>query len=297
MEMLIIGEKVNVMMKKIGQAMKERDKKPIQEMALLQVEGGANWLDINLGPATKEGPERMRFVVEAVMEVTDVPLALDTMNIEAMKAGLETVKDREVMINSISSQPERIEKLMPMAVEHNAWVVGLCLNEKGNVPRDANERVEVAYNIIMAAQEYGIPLDKLLIDPIVLPVSVSQDQVHALIQSMDMLQGVFAEFDPKPGTVVGLSNVSNSIPDEDLARLINRTLLGVLMAKGLTAAIVDPNDEELMGVMRRNEDYQIIEKIVNGEPVDESDPKVIKYVKTYKVLTEETLYCHSYLEI
>jgi 5-methyltetrahydrofolate corrinoid/iron sulfur protein methyltransferase len=294
--MLIIGEKVNVMMKAIGAAIKDREKKPIQEMALLQAEGGANWLDINLGPATKEGPEKMRFVVEAVQEVTDLPLALDTMNIDAMQAGLEVVKG-EVMINSISSGPERIEKLMPMAVEHNAWVVGLTLNAQGNVPRDADERVEVAYNILMAAQEYGIPVEKILIDPIVLPISVTQDQTHALVDSMDMLQGVFAEFDPSPGTVVGLSNVSNGVPDESLCSLINRTLLAVLMAKGLTAAIVDPNDEELMGIISKNEEYQIVEKIVKGEAVDESDPLTIKLLKTWKVLTEQTLYAHSYLEL
>jgi 5-methyltetrahydrofolate corrinoid/iron sulfur protein methyltransferase len=276
--------------------MKAYEKKPIQEMALLQVEGGANWLDINLGPATKEGPERMRFVVEAVQEVTDIPLALDTMNVEAMKAGLDVVKG-EVMINSISSQPDRIEALMPLAVEKNTWVVGLTLNDQGNVPRDANERVEVAYNIIMAAQEYGIPMDKLLIDPIVLPISVTQDQVHALVDAMDMMQGVFAEFDPAPGTVVGLSNVSNSVPDEEIASLINRTLLAVLMVKGLTATIVDPNDEELMGVINKNEEYQIVEKIVNGEDVDESDPLSLKLLKTWRVLTEENLYAHSYLEL
>jgi 5-methyltetrahydrofolate corrinoid/iron sulfur protein methyltransferase len=294
--MLVIGEKVNVMMKKIGQAMKDFDKKPIQEMALLQVEGGANWLDINLGPATKQGPERMKFVVETVQEVTDIPLALDTMNVDAMKAGLEVVKG-ETMINSISSQPDRIATLMPLAVERNCWVVGLVLNDSGNVPRDASERVEVAYNIIMAAQEHGIPMDKLLIDPIVLPVCVSQDQVHGLIDAMDMLQGVFAEFDPCPGTVVGLSNVSNGVPDEDLASLINCTLLATLMAKGLTAAIVDPNDEALMGIINKNDDYKIVEKIVNGEAVDESDPKTLKFVKTVKILTEETLYAHSYLEL
>lgn len=294
--MLIIGEKVNVMMKAIGAAIKDRDKKPIQEMALLQAEGGANWLDINLGPATKEGPEKMRFVVESVQEVTDLPLALDTMNIDAMAAGLEVVKG-EVMINSISSGPERIEKLMPMAVEHNAWVVGLTLNAQGNVPRDADERVEVAYNILMAAQEYGIPTEKILIDPIVLPICVTQDQTHALVDSMDMLQGVFAEFDQAPGTVVGLSNVSNGVPDESLCSLINRTLLAVLMAKGLTAAIVDPNDEELMGIISKNEEYQIVEKIVKGEAVDESDPLTLKLLKTWKVLTEETLYAHSYLEL
>ena len=294
--MLVIGEKVNVMMKVIGGAIKNREKKPIQEMALLQAEGGANWLDINLGPATKEGPEKMRFVVESVQEVTDLPLALDTMNIEAMQEGLKVVKG-EVMVNSISSQQDRMDQLMPMAVEHDAWVVGLTLNAQGNVPRDANERVEVAYNILMTAQEHGIPMDKILIDPIVLPISVTQDQVHALVDSMDMLQGVFAEFDPAPGTVVGLSNVSNSVPDESLCSLINRTLLAVLMAKGLTAAILDPNDEELMGIVNKNEEYQIVEKIVNGESVDESDPLTLKLLKTVRVLNEETLYAHSYLEL
>ncbi len=294
--MIIIGEKVNVMMKAIGAAIKERDKKPIQEMALLQAEGGANWLDINLGPATKEGPEKMRFVVEAVQEVTDLPLALDTMNIEAMKAGLETVKG-EVMINSINSMPERIEALMPLAKQYDAWVVLLTLNAEGNVPRDANERLEVAYNLVTAAQEYEIPLSKCLIDPIVLPISVAQDQVHALIDTMDMLQGLNAEFPEPPGSVVGLSNVSNGVTDKEVAEIINRTLLGVLMAKGLTAAIVDPNDEKLMGVASRNEEYAIIEKVVNGESVDESDPLVRQVVKTVRVLTEETLYCDAYLQL
>jgi 5-methyltetrahydrofolate corrinoid/iron sulfur protein methyltransferase len=294
--MIIIGEKVNVMMKVIGNAIKEREKKPIQEMALLQAEGGANWLDINLGPATKEGPEKMRFVVEAVQEVTDLPLALDTMNIEAMKAGLEAVKG-EVMINSINSLPERIEALMPLAKQYDAWVVLLTLNAEGNVPRDANERLEAAYNLVTAAQEYEIPLSKCLIDPIVLPISVAQDQIHALIDTMDMLQGLNAEFPEPPGSVVGLSNVSNGVTDAEVAEIINRTLLGVLMAKGLTAAIVDPNDEKLMGVAGRNAEYQIIEKVVNGESVDESDPLVQQVIKTVKVLTEETLYCDSYLQL
>jgi 5-methyltetrahydrofolate corrinoid/iron sulfur protein methyltransferase len=294
--MLIIAEKINVMMTAIGAAIKERDKKPIQEMALLQAEGGANWLDINLGPATKEGPEKMRFVVESVQEVSNLPLALDTMNIEAMKAGLEVVKG-EVMINSINSMPARVEALMPLVNKYNAWVVLLTLNAEGNVPRDANERLEVAYNLVMAAQEHEIPLSKCLIDPIVLPISVTQDQVHHLVDTMDMLAGLGAEFPEPPGSVVGLSNVSNGVTDEKVAGILNRTLLGVLMAKGLTAAIVDPNDEPLMGVANRNDEYKLIEKVVNGESVDESDPMAKQIIKTVRVLTEETLYCDSYLDL
>ncbi len=294
--MLIIAEKINVMMKAIGAAIKDRDAKPIQEMALLQAEGGANWLDINLGPATKEGPEKMRFVVESVQAVSNLPLALDTMNIEAMKAGLEAVKG-EVMINSINSMPDRIAQLMPLVNQYDAWVVLLTLNAEGNVPRDANERLEVAYNLCMAAQEHEIPMSKCLIDPIVLPISVTQDQVHHLVDTMDMLAGLAAEFPEPPGSVVGLSNVSNGVADEKVAGILNRTLLGVLMAKGLTAAIVDPNDEALMGVANRNDEYKLIEKVVKGESVDESDPLAKQVVKTVRVFTEETLYCDSYLDL
>lgn len=294
--MLIIGEKVNVMTKAIGQAIKDRDPKPIQEMALLQAEGGANWIDINLGPATKEGPEKMEFVVKAVQGVTDLPLALDTMNIDAMEAGLKVVKGQK-MINSISSMPERMERLMPMVLDYDALMVGLVLNENGNVPRDAAERVEVSYTIIMKAMEYGIPLDRIYIDPIVLPVCVTQDQVRALIDSMDMLMEMFNEFEQRPGTVVGLSNVSNTVPDEEIASFLNRILLAVLMVKGLTATIVDPNDEKLMGVIGKNEEYQIVEKILKGESVDESSPLVSDIMKTIKVFNEETLYCHDYLKL
>jgi hypothetical protein len=87
------------------------------------------------------------------------------------------------------------------------------------------------------------------------------------------------------------------VPNKSLSNLINRALLAALMSKRLTAAIVDPNDEELMGVANKNEEYRIVEKIVNGEEVDENDPLTIKLLKTWRVFTEETLYCHSYLEL
>ena len=115
--MIVIGEKINVMSKSIGPAMKERDPEPIRRMALSQVEHGADVLDINLGPATKNGPETMRWVVEVVQEaVPDTRLCLDTMNPDAMRAGLELCKLQPI-INSTSAERARLETFLPMAAQ------------------------------------------------------------------------------------------------------------------------------------------------------------------------------------
>src|SRR5512147_50016 len=115
--MLIIGENLNVISKKIGQALKDRDPGPIREMAEAQTRAGVDLIDINLGPARKAGAELMEWVVKTVQEVTDVPLSLDTSNVEAMEAGLRASK-KKALINSISARPERMEALMPLAKKY-----------------------------------------------------------------------------------------------------------------------------------------------------------------------------------
>ncbi len=126
--MLLIGESLNVISKKIGAAYKERDPKPIQEEALFQREKGMDYIDINLGPAKKDGHELMPWVVQTVQEVVDdVPLALDTSNIDAIAAALKVYKDtpQPPLINSIMVRPERYEAMVPLAVEHNADFIAL----------------------------------------------------------------------------------------------------------------------------------------------------------------------------
>ena len=136
--MLIIGENLNVISKKIGQALKERDPKPIREMAEAQTRAGVDLIDLNLGPARKAGAELMEWVVKTVQEVTDVPLCLDTMNVKAMEAGLAAC-NKKALINSISARPERISALMPLAKRYDAGFIAMTLGVEG-IPRDANER-------------------------------------------------------------------------------------------------------------------------------------------------------------
>jgi 5-methyltetrahydrofolate corrinoid/iron sulfur protein methyltransferase len=293
--MYIVAEKVNVITTKIKDAMVARDKGPIQEMVKVQLEGGPNAIDINLGPATKNGPEIMQWMVETCEEVTDLPLSLDTMNMDAMEAGLQVGKNPKI-INSISNVQERMDRLIPLVIKYNAKAVGLCTSEAG-VPRDDGERVTNGYNLMMAFDAAGIGHDDYWIDPIVLPIGVAQDQVHNLLKATQM----FSELPEKPHLICGLSNVSNKCGlSPENAEFVNRIYLAVLMGHGMDAAIVDPNDAKLMAVARQESpEYDlalIAEGLKEGE-LDLNDPLQLAIKKTVKLFHEETLFAASYLEL
>lgn len=259
--MIIIGEKINVMSKSLGQAMQERNPEPILEMARKQVEAGANYLDINIGPATKDGPELMEWLVTTIQSQIDIPLSLDTTNYEAMEAGLKVHKGKAI-VNSASGEPERLEKMSDLAAKYGAALIGLCLTSEG-IPRDANERAAVATEILMKTMEKGIPTEDLYLDPLILPVGVAQKDAQEVMEAIKIFKQLS---DPPPKTVVGLSNVSNSTP-RTVKSWLDRTLLAMLIAVGLDAAILDPLDRDLMATL-----------------------------KTALVFRNEILYCHSYLE-
>ena len=274
--MLVIGEKVNIMSNTIGPAMKERNAGPIQEMALKQVEGGADILDINLGPATKGGPEMMEYVVKVVQEaVPDTRLCLDTMNPEAMEAGLK-VCNLQPIINSTSAERARLETYLPMAKTYEAEIIGLAMTEAG-VSRDANERLMAATEIMGAMMEFDVPLDRLYLDPLLLPIAVAQQQAVEATQAIEMFKQLN---EPPLKSTVGLSNIYNGCP-EHVKSPLAAALLAVLIPAGLTSAIMDPNDELQMAVV--NEDEAVLS-------ADET------IAKSMSVLKNETLYCNSYLD-
>jgi 5-methyltetrahydrofolate corrinoid/iron sulfur protein methyltransferase len=274
--MIVIGEKINVMSKTIGPAMKSREPEPIRRMALHQVEGGADVLDINLGPATKEGPEMMQWVVNVVQEtVPDTRLCLDTMNPEAMEAGLKVCKLQPI-INSTSAERARLETFLPLAKTYDAEIIGLAMTEKG-VSRDATERVEAAMTIMGAFAEFDVPLDRLYLDPLLLPVGVAQQQAVEAAEAITMF-GLLNE--PPLKTTVGLSNIYNGCP-EHVKSPMAAALLAILIPAGLTSAIMDPNDELQMMVARTDPaELQLTDEIE----------------KSMAILRNETLYCHSYLD-
>lgn len=272
--MIVIGEKINVMSKAIGAAMKERDAEPVRRMALRQVEGGADVLDINLGPATKNGPETMTWVVDLVQEtVPDTRLCLDTMNPEAMRAGLERCKLQPI-INSTSAERARLDTFLPLAKEFDAEIIGLAMTEKG-ISRDTSERLMAATEIMAAMAEYGLTTDRLYLDPLLLPVSVAQEQAPEALVSISM----FKELDPSLKTVVGLSNIYNGCPEHAKSALA-AAYLTLLVPAGLDAAIMDPNDDLQMRAAR------------DAASLASED----SVARSVSILNNETLYCHSFLD-
>ena len=187
--MKTIGENLNVIKTVIGQAFKDRNPEPIQKMALEEKEAGVDWIDINLGPARKGGPELMQWVVNTVQEVVpDVPLSLDTSNIEAIEAGLEVCKVTP-LVNSIMARPERYSVMIPLAAKYGADVVALMWGPDG-LPRDENERAALAVELVYAMNEAGIDNEKIYVDPIITPVNIQQEQLMANLTFMQMLQDI-----------------------------------------------------------------------------------------------------------
>lgn len=292
--MILVGENINVISKTIGPAMKERIAEPIQKMAAAEAKAGIDYLDLNIGPARKGGDELMDWLVNTVQAVTDLPLSLDTTNPVATEAGMKACKGK-VLINSISLQPERLEKILPIARQYNADIIGLLWGVEG-MPRDANERCMLAVDLVYKANQAGIPTENIWIDPIVTPICVEVNQVKAGLEFMSML----AEIAPGCKSIVGLSNISNGAPSH-LRPYLNRTYLAMLMKYGIYSAIVDAFDNELVRLARGKipEIISLVHRLMDGEQPDMAslNLKEVEYVKTFRVLNGETLYSDSWLEI
>ncbi len=291
--MILIGENINVMNKKIKEAMSERKKEVIQKIAIESKNNGVDYLDLNIGPARKDGPFLMEWIIKVVREVCDLPLSLDTTNIEALKVGLEIEGERAI-INSIQATEERMEELLPLVKKYNCKFIGLLLGKEG-MPRDENERGAIAANFLAKIDEYEIPHSNVYFDPIVLPVRFQQEQVVATLEFMKMFDELF----PDCNTTCGLSNVSNGALKE-LRGLINRTYIVMLWKYGMDSAIIDAYDRELISIVRGEKEnikkliWRVMDEDVDISSLSEDE---IDYVKTVNVLQGKTIYSDSYLKL
>jgi cobalamin-dependent methionine synthase I len=296
MKVAAIAESINIMGKRSGTAMNERNPGPVQEMAKEESGAGASYLDLNIGPARKDGIELMPWIVQTVEAASSVPLCLDTTNTDAMAAGFKVVKNREAAImNSISAQPERMEKLIPVAAEAGCNVIALLWGPDG-MPRDSNERCAMAVDLMMALAEAGIPNEKMLFDPIGTPITLGADQIASGLEFMSMLQ----EIAPGAGSTVGLSNVSNGVA-EHLRKYLDRTYLIMLMKYGITTAIVNSYDSELMAICK-GERQDLVDMVHNMMDGNDPDPSgltgtALEHYKTYKVLSGQNVFSESWLTL
>lgn len=276
----------------VAEALQERRKDPLQELAIKQKETGADYLDLNVGPIRKD-PEVLPWLVEIIQEVTDLPLSLDTMNATAMDMGLTVCKNK-ALINSASGKQTSKNEMLPLAIKYNIEIVISVLTDAG-IPSDATSRAEAIMETVSYANELGIPNENIWVDPIMMPISADQTGVVECLEFMKMLEDIC----PGAKSTLGLSNLSNGVP-EHLRGILNRTELVMLERYGQFSAIADSFDEELIKLIRgelpqiKDVIYKVMDEEIN---LSSLSGKELEYAKTVNVLLGRSLYSHAWLEV
>lgn len=242
--MLIIGEKLNSARKKVREMIENRDVKSIQDLAEKQVEGGAEMLDVNSSAANGDKEENMEWLVKTVQEVVNIPLCIDSPDAEEIEKGLEVYNwDKgKALINSITGEKEKIERLLPTIIKYKCAVVALAMDERG-IPDDSKTRVEIAKKLIKVLNDAGVPLEDIFIDPLVVPIGTNDK--NGLV-TMETIRSVKEAY-PEVKVVTGLSNISFGLPER---KLINQVFMILSMGCGMDAVIIDSTDKRMMAITK-----------------------------------------------
>ncbi len=238
--MIVIGEKINGTRKKVSAAISEKNTVFIQNLAISQVDAGADYLDVNAGTAPDIEPADLVWLIKTVQEVTDVPLCLDSANPSALKAGFAAV-DKRPIVNSLSGERNRIEDILPLACKEQTELIVLALDDKG-IPNSVQQRVEIITRLIGMTRNGGLADKNLFIDPLV--TALSTDTASG-IRAFEAMRIIKKEF-PEVHLTAGLSNISYGLPSRSI---VNQAFAVLAMDAGLDSAIIDPEDRYLQSIM------------------------------------------------
>lgn len=226
----MIGEKINPTgRKRLAAALTNRDYDYVADLAVRQVEAGADVLDINVGVPGIDDVKTICEVIEVVADAVDVPLCIDSPNHDAVAAALEVCPGRP-LVNSVNGEEASMAAILPLIKEHDAAVIGLTLDEAG-IPETAADRFAVARKIIDRAESLGIPIESIIIDPLVLTVGADSNAARVTLDTIALLTAEYGV-----NINLGASNVSFGLPDR---HTLNQAFLGLAMGAGASCAITD----------------------------------------------------------
>ena len=228
---VIIGERINPTGKKrLAASLAAKDMSRVCRLALSQIKNGAAVLDVNVGAAGIDEVELLPLAVEAVVQVTDLPLCLDSANAEALRAALKTYEGK-ALINSVNGEEASLERVLPLVKEYGAAVIGLAMDGSG-IPADAETRVAIASKIVERAESLGIPREDVLIDCLALAVCTDGNAAKVTLQAIRRVRRELGV-----NMTLGASNISFGLPDR---QAINSAFLAMAIAAGVNAPIVNP---------------------------------------------------------
>lgn len=271
----LIGERINPTGKKrLKEALRSKDVSYILKEALLQVEAGADILDVNVGLPEIDEYSMMKQAVQEIQGIVTVPLQIDSSSVEAIASGARYYNGRP-LINSVNGKADNMAAVFPIVKKYGGVVLGLTLDESG-IPDTAEKRLAVAEKIVKTAATYGIPKEDIMIDPLVLTASAQQDQVMVTLETLKLVREKLGVL-----TVAGLSNVSFGLPNREL---LNGTFLAAAVGCGLNAPIVNPLSEYLMNTVRalkvlNNQDHEAKDFIERSQTASFSEKKAAVSLK------------------
>ena len=261
--MLIIGESINGTISKVGGAIQDRNDTFLRELARTQYECGAEMLDVNAGIAGGNEVEDLPWLIELVQKEVPIPLMIDSANPEALQAALSVYRHQESpILNSISGEEEKWNKLFPVVVSSRCKIVVLCMDDQG-IPKSVEGRIGIASQLFDRLTQAGVAPEQVYFDPLVLTVSVESEAATVTLEAIRALRSGF----PNSHVICGASNVSMGLPGR---RLINRTFIAMALFAGLDTLFIDVRDQSLLS------------SVYAGKVLLNQDPYCLDYLKAYR---------------
>ena len=262
--MLLIADNLHIMNPVVAKALQERNPLPLKEIAERCREVNAYAMDINLGPLRHNAEEIITFVIEAVQDSFNGRLVLDSIQAKVIAAGIKVCKQTPI-INGFSLEASKIKTILPLAAEYQVDIVGVLIDEKGKIPLSAEERLAVASRLIAAAEEQGIPPERIIIDPVLAPLSW-QDGTHynrALIETIQLLDQIFGQ---PIKTIAGLSNIGAGAPDKAKRQTAEAAFLFMLAASHLDYILMNVEHESNLTALNLSQ-LLLAEKVFTWQEV------------------------------
>ena len=260
--MLIIGERINSSRKRIAPAVESKDEGFILKEAEMQIDTGADYVDVNAGTFGPERePDLLCWLVETIQGKLDCRLSLDSPNPAAVEPALKLHKGK-ALINSISLEKERFEALLPLVLEFKTDVIAMCADDEG-MPTDLENKLRIAGALVEKLTGDGVPLENIYIDPLVYPISTNHAYATVVLEAIERIMTDY----PGVHTSIGLSNVSYGLP---FRFQINQMFMVLAMGRGLDAVILDPTDKRLMA------------NIITTQALLGQDEFCMKYIKAHQ---------------
>jgi 5-methyltetrahydrofolate--homocysteine methyltransferase len=241
---VVIGERINPTGRTaLAEQMKAGDFSQVEADAVAQVSAGAAMLDVNAGIPLADEPALLAEAVRRIQALTDAPLSIDSSVVAALEAGLEAYQGK-ALLNSVTGEEERLETVLPLVAKHNAAVVAIC-NDDSGISSDVNVRFDVARKIVERAADHGIPVQDVVVDPLVMPIGAVGD---AALQAFELIRRLRGEL--RVNTVCGASNISFGLPAR---AALNPAFLAMAIGAGMTSAITNPLESALMQAVRASD--------------------------------------------